>query len=394
MEKKLKQVLDCLDEKETDMLLNGIESANSYLNEDRIRNMVFEKTGVNKVKRIPWRMYSIVAAAACLCIVIGITAMNTIGGKKPNNPSEPVHVADNDEDDNNISQPGNVNPYQQGSYGDGEEQEKDENESGKDGKSEKDEGIESNNKKPEGDNITVQAGNDVISKVENMSSEEVEAVLKNSVSEIDMSKLNREFDSLEDMINKSDYIVRGVKVESSFKSLGGEKENKFVLVSNFMVSSILWDNTGNDLKDRIKVNEGIVYDYDTDCYTHIGGYSYMKSGSEYILFLNKEDSERYSIAGTIYGKVPMDKNESILNIDNSFADNEDIKHVTHIVKEARTLYSDDAPITNEVIDEEKATPSPQPTDNITENNSDNDTDEQTQEGENVIPSVEPVQEFE
>lgn len=48
MEDKIKQVFDNLNEEETDNLIKDSYVFESSLNEDRIKNMVLEKTGLKK----------------------------------------------------------------------------------------------------------------------------------------------------------------------------------------------------------------------------------------------------------------------------------------------------------------------------------------------------------
>ena len=50
MEDKIKQVFDNLNEEETDNLIKDSYVFESSLNEDRIKNMVLEKTGLKKEK--------------------------------------------------------------------------------------------------------------------------------------------------------------------------------------------------------------------------------------------------------------------------------------------------------------------------------------------------------
>ena len=69
----------------------------------------------------------------------------------------------------------------------------------------------------------------------------------------------------------------------------------------------------------------------------MGGYERMKMDNEYILFLKKAGKDYY-IAGTVYGKVPVNSEEPVLYIGDMETDiTEKIKN---IVQEARERYID------------------------------------------------------
>lgn len=77
MEDKIKQVFDNLNEEETDNLIKDSYVFESSLNEDRIKNMVLEKTGLKKRRNTLRRriIYIAASAAACILIVIGVYAL-------------------------------------------------------------------------------------------------------------------------------------------------------------------------------------------------------------------------------------------------------------------------------------------------------------------------------
>ena len=114
------------------------------------------------------------------------------------------------------------------------------------------------------------------------------------------------------------------------------------------------DKTGKDIPDKINVNESILVDEKRECYTYVGGYNYMKVGNEYILFLKKAKKGYYNIAGSVYGKVPLNPDEEVMYIDSGYTQEQDLKNLYKIINYGREKY-----IEASYADDESPKPSPQ-----------------------------------
>ena len=349
MDKELKQVFDNLNKKETDKLIGDISDFEVGLNADRIMSQVYEKTGVKQRRIIPWRKIGMVASIAACFVLVFIGGYIAGGmGKNNTNPDNNftgagVNFADEGNDGKDA-----VADEKLGDISVDISDEKEETSDGKDG-NKKDENREDDKEngnsssdgkthRPSSDKSDNDSDRIVIGTEDQyieMNTETVEELLSNAADEIDLEVLTYEYETLDEMIEDVDYIVRGTKKGSLFSK--GEESNTYILASKFSISSVIWDNTGNDISSSIKVNEGIIYNSENSIYTHMGGYERMKMDNEYILFLKKAGKDYY-IAGTVYGKVPVSSEEPVLYIGDMETDiTEKIKN---IVQEARERYID------------------------------------------------------
>lgn len=360
MEDKLKDLFDHLDEKETDMLIKDIEVKDHGLNEDNIKKMVFEKLALEtpkqpkkKVIHFSWKVYSIIATAACFALLIGTVIVPMVTNKEPASGTQ-IKVADadpqpnNDVDDVNKAENDSSKSYINNEVGgeqdiDESSSDKDtdisKNKDGKEGdndsKDKKDEGKKPNVHRP-GNSSDIAVGTN-LDDLGTLSSDEVDAILSDSADEIDMDSFGAEFPSLNDMIKNSDYVIKGSKTASSLVSSEGADE--YDLYAEFEVSNVLCNNTDADIKSVIKIKEGIKYNAESECYTHIRGYAYMKTGSEYILFINKMSKNKYELSGLLCGKVPCDIEEQEMCLDSDFVGNDSVKKIKGIISSARDKYT-------------------------------------------------------
>ena len=160
-------------------------------------------------------------------------------------------------------------------------------------------------------------------------------MLSESAYEIDKFDFSGAFSELSDMENDCDYVVVGVKTESIFVQT--EDENVYSLEAGFRVEKVITDNTGEGIPDNITVDEGITYEPDRDVYVRDGGYSYMKTGNEYVLFLKKSGEGKYRIDGVVYGKIPVDESETGYSLAELGSD-EDMSAVKSVIKDAWNEY--------------------------------------------------------
>ncbi len=364
MEDKIKQIFDNLNEEETDNLIKDSYEFEPQLNEDRIKNMVLERTGLKKsISKVKKRIIFIAAsAAACILIIIGVYALmpeSPFGGRF----NKDGMVAQKDKDDNSDDQDkSNDNENDTDTFAaatetpvqSGGEEAPFASDSGK--KNDKKEGRDK--KKPDTGG-KVELGD--YGKLKALSSNEIEKLFDSYANEIDMDAFEAEYDTLEAMINDSDYIVRGKKTASSLEIL--DEEYMYSLIAEFKVTTVLSDKTGKDIPEKIKVNESILVDEKRECYTYVGGYNYMRAGKEYILFLKKAEKGHYDIAGRVYGKVPLNPNEEILYIDSGYNQEDDIKNLYKIIDFGREKYieqSNNATASPKPSPQAIITPSPAP----------------------------------
>lgn len=375
MDEKLKKAFDALDEKETDKLLKGIDvkQLNEHgLNTERIMKRVYEQTGADpgsgnehrKAVVIPWKnIAKIAAAAACFLLVfIGGYLAGGIGKDKPQPPTGnngSIAGTDNDNNKGTIDNPVTGDGYSDDmTERDGEP---DETADGKDGASDKDaadKGRSKDNKKDDkasgsrnngspkkdkknnyGLDNSIMMGIDEDSRYLGMSTDDIEELITASDSVTDMEALNTSYVSVNDMVTDSDYVVKAVKTSSFFKK--SDTSHIYRLASKVTVKSVLVNNIEEELNDTIKVNEGIRYNADDSSYTQLAGYTRMRLGYEYILFLKRSASGKsFDIVGVVYGKVPMDKSEAVISADPGYADADKINDVKYIIESARKKYSD------------------------------------------------------
>ena len=386
MEEKLKKALDSFDEKEADKLLEGVDvkGLNDHgLNVDAIMNRVYEQTGIRQKQEgkavvIPWKKVAKIAAvAACFLLVFaGGYLIGGINGDKPEPPgADNPNVADADEDKNThgiIDNPvtddqGDMESTVPGGAAGNDYNDNEDDESGKDDKDDikdKDDNVSSedkdnskthsnkkknNNKNNDRIDDSIMMGIDEESRFLGMPTDDIEELMSVSDSVIDMEALEASYVSVNDLVNDSDYVVKAVKTSSVFKR--SDKKHIYKLASKVTVKSVLVNNVEEDMEELVRVNEGILYNAEDSCYTQIGGYTRMKLGYEYILFLKRSASGKaFDITGIVYGKVPMDKSEPVLSTVSNDSDADKINDIKFIIESARKKYGDYDPDKSEKAD--------------------------------------------
>ena len=335
MDDKLRDIFDSLDPEEVDELLKDIDisdvnakdSANniSKISENRIRRQVLKKTGVRSVPNRR-RIYAIAASAAVFFISVGIIGYVEFGpGAKKSDDrvsdyaegSVAEYVADSEQE------LGDSMDYAAEAPAAAEEKVAERSESN---------GVGVGSK---GVADSMAKADTAVAAVDSMASEEVELMLSESAYEIDKFDFSGAFSELSDMENDCDYVVVGVKTESIFVQT--EDENVYSLEAGFRVEKVITDNTGEGIPDNIMVDEGITYEPDRDVYVRDGGYSYMKTGNEYVLFLKKSGEGKYRIDGVVYGKIPVDESETGYSLAELGSD-EDMSAVKSVIKDAWNEY--------------------------------------------------------
>ncbi|MBE5927983.1 MAG: hypothetical protein E7267_01185 [Lachnospiraceae bacterium] len=331
MEDKLRQILDNLNEQETDELLKKQYEWESGLNEERIWEMVFDKTGVSSKARTRRRiMYGFAGMVACLAVFF--TAFFTLShgngsgvGKQPadnlvdrgdemfNFTEAPTYVVDNDDDKN-----------------DDKDNDKDDSHSKKPSK---------NHSGDNPDRIASGKNSDLVG----LSTKEIAELLDEYACEIDMASFVAEYNNVDDMLMDCDIVVRGAKKQSILSITGDD--DIYSLMAGFEVSSVLWNNTDEEIDDEIMVKEGITVNAENKCYTHVKGYIPMQLDKEYILFLKFTGKSYCKVAGGVYGKIPLDSSEEILHLDSDYVINQDIKDLYSIVSYARDRFENYTPPT-------------------------------------------------
>ena len=361
MEDKIKHIFDNLNEEETDNIIKDSYVFEASLNEDRIKDMVLEKTGLKKKRNTLRRriIYIAASAAACILIIVGVYAL--MPDDLSNGRFQKDGIVANEDD--NVK---NDTDYDKDENTDGENDIKapKDDESVQVQSGDEDDGLSSDKKQGKDQKKTVnddkmQLGD--YGKLMTLSSDEIEELFDDYANEIDMDAFKAEYDTLENMINDSDFIIRGRKVSSSLCGL--DEDYMYSLTAKFEVDTVLDDKTGKDIPDKIKVNESILVDEKRECYTYVGGYNYMKVGNEYILFLKKAKKGYYNIAGGVYGKVPVNPDEEVMYIDSGYIQEQDLKNLYKIINYAREKYiqesdKDDEP--QKLLQQDIVTASPAP----------------------------------
>lgn len=120
------------------------------------------------------------------------------------------------------------------------------------------------------------------------------------------------FDNLEEMEEQCDIIIKGIRKEKEEIILNKQNSN---VVSCYTLSELEITNIINDdsniLKngDLITILENEAYDEEENIVYHIAGYEMMKTGEEYLLFLNKNimpDGQIYYVSvGVNFGTIPL-----------------------------------------------------------------------------------------
>lgn len=361
MEDKIKHIFDNLNEEETDNIIKDSYVFEASLNEDRIKDMVLEKTGLKKKRNTLRRriIYIAASAAACILIIVGVYAL--MPDDLSNGRFQKDGIVANEDD--NVK---NDTDYDKDENTDGENDIKDpkDDESVQVQSGDEDGGSSSDKKQGKDQKKTVnddkmQLGD--YGKLMTLSSDEIEELFDDYANEIDMDAFKAEYDTLENMINDSDFIIRGRKVSSSLCGL--DEDYMYSLTAKFEVDTVLDDKTGKDIPDKIKVNESILVDEKRECYTYVGGYNYMKVGNEYILFLKKAKKGYYNIAGGVYGKVPVNPDEEVMYIDSGYIQEQDLKNLYKIINYAREKYiqeSDKDDESQKLLQKDIVTASPAP----------------------------------
>ncbi|MCM1283317.1 MAG: hypothetical protein NC180_07245 [Muribaculaceae bacterium] len=120
------------------------------------------------------------------------------------------------------------------------------------------------------------------------------------------------YDSLEQMEEDSDLIVRGIRLDKEENEI--QRENGLVIsaycFSDFWVTDIYKKKEDEDIQEgaAITILENEAYDEEADVVYHVSGYNKMIAGDEYLLFLHEaeyEETKYYVAAGVNYGTVSL-----------------------------------------------------------------------------------------
>lgn len=381
MEDKIKKVLDSLEYSEAESLIGDIDVSQPADSKDgkklfdysRIENMVYEKTGVKHKKHFRVNKYLLIAAAACIVFMVGTVAMTarTFFFDNLNKKNDNIALID-DYESSFEDEDWFVEKIYSGSASgcDDEPEEKEVNDNDKD----KDKPRKTDNNKPADrpSNEKVVSGNNEIDEYESMPSSDVDKIISDSTSEIDMDSFVVKYKSVDEMIDDSDYVVSGIKTQSILKS--SEDKDVYNLVAEFKVKSLLVDNIGDDIEDKILVNEGIKYNSKEEKVIHVGGYKSMINKKEYILFLKNTSEGNFRIAGLVYGKVPIDTNEYAIDVDDAYSKNKYIVKLVNMIDDARKRFVQKEDDINEDVTDS-------PEDDITDEDDFPDVDYETDESE-------------
>ena len=353
MDKKIREIMDNLDCEETQELLEEIDVSNMdadseeghTLNYDRIAGMVYEKTGVKKKKVINFRKYASMAAVACLGFLIGLATM-FIGINIGNNNSrdgysgQKTNVAQMDEDER---KPGSYDESDNTATGvtdndDKSDKDKDTDSDKKNpSKTDKNTGHKNTDKQPVKDGEIKAGDKNTSDEIESMPYKDIEKILSDATSEIDMGCFVAKYSDIETMVEDCDYVLKGTKVDSRFRL--SDKKDEYDLYAEFKVESVLVNNTNKEINEKISVLEGIRYDKKEEKIIHLAGYRCMEMDKDYILFVKEKSDKSYRIAGMVYGKVPVDAGEEVLEVDGVFDDNEHITKLKTMISEARDRFN-------------------------------------------------------
>ncbi|MDE6636086.1 MAG: hypothetical protein K2K09_05700 [Lachnospiraceae bacterium] len=390
---KIKDILDNLDYSEAESLIEDLdvnqptESMDSEapkFDYSRIEKMVYEKTGIKKKKYFRFNKYMMAAAAACFVFLVGAITMSVHSFLKNNinvDKSDGTSFAMNEgpQNDSDVVKSEEIiidEPVYSGS-------EENPDDTSSNPKEDKDK--DQSHKPSSGTNIKT-GDNDEIDDFESMPSSDVDKLISDSTSEIDMEGFVVKYSNLEEMIDDSDYIVRGVKSQSILKA--SEDKNVYSLVAEFKVKSLLVDNIGDDIDKKIRVDEGIRYDAKEEKVLHVGGYKSMTCKKEYILFLKKTSKGNFRIAGLVYGKVPVDEKEDAIDVDEAYTEDKQIVRLVNIVNEARDrfLHYEEESNKNDDKDDDKNNNDNKDNDKNNDKNNNDDNNIGTEPPETDIPS--------
>ena len=165
--------------------------------------------------------------------------------------------------------------------------------------------------------------------------QDIEDVLIKAIDEIDMESFEERYNSLDELLENTDIVVRGGKMSSRFINAG---KNLYDVYAKFNVDTVLYDRTGEDISPKIKVIEGMAYNTKTNTVIHYNDYQYMKCDQEYILFLDRHNNGFYSITGISYGKIPLDEGEDNTSLNRAVLDKYGLSKLNDIINEARARF--------------------------------------------------------
>lgn len=133
------------------------------------------------------------------------------------------------------------------------------------------------------------------------------------------------FDNLQEMEEKSDLIVLGKKTSTKENIVKLDNTNAYIdaySLANIEIKKVIKNETGKLLykSDNITVMEYAASDIDSlgkKRFFHLEDYTLMKDNKHYALFLreSKTDPNVYLIRGAVFGKVPLDTEENIQDVE-------------------------------------------------------------------------------
>lgn len=167
-----------------------------------------------------------------------------------------------------------------------------------------------------------------------------------SVEEVPMSGKYIGFDSLHEMEEESNLIVVGKKINTKEDIVKIDSTNAYTdaySLADFEIKKVIKNKTDKafDKKDNITVMEYAATDTDSfgkKRYIYLEDYTPMKDKKHYALYLreSKTDPGVYLIRGAVFGKVPLDTEEEIEEIED--------KKVKDIAKQVKEKYKNEITI--------------------------------------------------
>lgn len=142
-----------------------------------------------------------------------------------------------------------------------------------------------------------------------------------------VSTKTRSFDSLEQMEEFSDIIVRGVRLpggEATIKNVNGAMVLGYTM-SQFSVTEVFQDKTGTIQPGMvITVLENEVYDESAKTVYHVAKYSMMEENAEYLLFASQAElsdgTVYYVSSGVNYGTVSLQEDDRFVQVQRATMD--------------------------------------------------------------------------
>ena len=133
--------------------------------------------------------------------------------------------------------------------------------------------------------------------------------VKNEAADVVVTAKIAAYESADAVIADSALIIRARKLD---EEPAAEGEERFTL-SAVLVEEVCRDSGASEIRsgNTVSVRESQWIDAESGSVYHLAGYTKMETGKDYLLLLGADEtSDSYSPVGVLYGKIPLDAEET------------------------------------------------------------------------------------